>query len=321
MPDYLHHRRGSDESESFFCRFTFGQFFALLVLEVFTLFFVFYLGARYGRGLLGLDQNPAITMEETANTATTAENTQAPAASGTPEKPTVPTTADPEVVKMADQLIAKAESPELKDRIKKMIAQAQGGGAAVSPVDTTATATPPPQTGPKVITIGNGEPPVNAAPSEPVTQATPASPIAVPPVSEARAPTAPTQGNTEANAAEDVPEVFKKREARTEATAAQDAADRKNATDASVIKIKSAENGRYSLQIGSYPKLDEATRSVERWKSKGYPAFLMIADIPDRGRWYRVRIGGFNSRDDAAKYLGDFSSKEGVEALVVLNEQ
>lgn len=311
MPDYLHHRRGED-AESFFCRFTFGQFFALLVLEVFTLFFVFYLGARYGRGLLGLDQAPAaVTMEEAAAAVAAQE--------GTAEGGKVPTTADPEVVKMADQLIAKAETPELKDRIKKMIEQAQGGAATVA---RPAEVVPPSDAGttasPKVITIGNAERP----PADTTATAPESLPAANVPQQRSGTAVPPTE------AGEDIPDVFKKPPSRADAEAAakSDAATTVEAkkpggSDAGVIRVKSGESGRYSVQIGSYPQLDEATRIVERWKGKGYPAYLMIADIPDRGRWYRVRIGGFGTREDAAKYLGEFSSKEGVEALVVVNEQ
>ena len=111
MPSYVPNRRG-DEPESFFCRFTFGQFFALLVLEVFTLFFVFYLGARYGRGLLGLDRSPAVALEATQRT----ERVESE----------VMTTADPEVARMAEELAAQAKTPELKDRIRNMIDNAQG---------------------------------------------------------------------------------------------------------------------------------------------------------------------------------------------------
>ena len=48
---------------------------------------------------------------------------------------------------------------------------------------------------------------------------------------------------------------------------------------------------------------------------------MMIADIPDRGRWYRVRVGGFGSKNAADDYKQDLVIKERVEALVVLNEQ
>lgn len=250
MPEYVRSRR-SDESESFFCRFTFGQFFALLVLEVFTLFFVFYLGARYGRGLLGMDRPPAVAVE-----ASKAESAR------------VVTTADPEVAKMAKDLIAKADTPELKDRIQNMIKEAQGQKSERMP-EVVAVEREPTQERPVEV-------PVDSLPDEP------------------------------------------KRTQTQVSTADQ---EKNNSRDAGVIRVKSAENARYSVQVGSYPDMAEATRVVERWKAKGYPAYLMIADIPDRGRWYRVRIGGFETRADALKYKDNFSSRESVEALVVLNEQ
>lgn len=250
MPEYMRSRRG-DESESFFCRFTFGQFFALLVLEVFTLFFVFYLGARYGRGLLGLDKAPAVAVQSEIN-----------------ESGRVITTADPAVREMARELISKAESPELKNRIRKMIDQAQDK----------------PDRMPEVIAVER-EP----SPEKPVEMPVDSMPDMQPvPTAEVQAP-------------------------RTET------AD--SSRDAGVIRIKSAENAKYSVQVGSYPNMAEATTSVEKWKKKGYPAYLMIADIPDRGRWYRVRIGGFETRGEAGRYMDEFATKENVEALVVLNEQ
>jgi cell division septation protein DedD len=92
-------------------------------------------------------------------------------------------------------------------------------------------------------------------------------------------------------------------------------------SSASVIRVKSAEGSRYSVQIGSYPTMQEATATVEKWKTKGYPAYMMIADIPDRGRWYRVRMGGFQARSDATHYMKELKNRENLEAIVVLNEQ
>lgn len=248
MPEYMRSRRG-EESESFFCRFTFGQFFALLVLEVFTLFFVFYLGARYGRGLLGLDKPPAVALE-----------------SGKPAASQVITTADPEVRQMARELVSKADTPELKDRITKMISEAQRER---------------PQRAPEVVSRER----------EPTQE----RPVQVP--------------------LDSVPDEPAAREAEQRASASEPS------RDAGVIRVKSAENAKYSVQIGSYPNMAEATKVVEKWKGKGYPAYLMIADIPDRGRWYRVRIGGFESRGEATRYMDEFTARENVEALVVLNEQ
>src|SRR3989338_1118586 len=119
----MRHRRSDEENESFFCRFTFGQFFALLVLEVFTLFFVFYLGARYGREFLGLDRNAEVAQEEVA--------------------PKVPTTDDPEVAAMARDLIRQAKTPELKDRIAKMLDNEQKTPPASEKAQPAPTPPPP----------------------------------------------------------------------------------------------------------------------------------------------------------------------------------
>jgi cell division septation protein DedD len=266
LPEYMTSRR-QDDAESFFCRFTFGQFFAILVLEVFTLFFVFYLGARYGRGLLGLDKAPAIALEEAAQSAEAAG--QAGQGGGR-----VITTSDPEAAKVAGELMAKADTPELKERIRRMIAEAQGEGARSMP---------------EVISVDRGGPAEQA-----------------PPAPAARTP----QTGEQPVAAAETPE-----DEEPPLPAASPKAD------AGVVRVKSGADAKYAVQVGSYPDMAEATRAVERWKSKGYPAYLMIADIPDRGKWYRVRIGGFASREDASRYQSDFSSRENVEALVVLNEQ
>jgi len=249
MPDYSRTRRQVDENESFFCRFTFGQFFALLVLEVFTLFFVFYLGARYGREFLGLDREPPVTVVG-----------QSPAQY--PAK--VTTTSDPEAQRIANELVSKAQTPELKERIKQMMARE-----------------------------GQQEP----------SAAMPEQPIAPPPTAQPEMPAAPARS-------EGGPMPFRS----PHATGTE--------SEGSVIRVKSAENARYSIQIGSFQSMQEANGKVSSWKQKGYPSYVMIADIPNRGRWYRVRIGGFATRKDASLYLARLRTKEQVDdALIVLNEQ
>ena len=39
--------------------------------------------------------------------------------------------------------------------------------------------------------------------------------------------------------------------------------------------------------------------------------------MPGKGTWYRVRIGGFDTRDEAAKYLEKIQQKEKATAIVV----
>ncbi|MBI2346322.1 MAG: SPOR domain-containing protein [Deltaproteobacteria bacterium] len=87
------------------------------------------------------------------------------------------------------------------------------------------------------------------------------------------------------------------------------------------VRIKSSGGMAYAVQVGAYQEQREAAYFVEEWKAKGYPAYLMTADLGDRGRWYRVRLGGFATREDAEHYLVELKSKETVNGIVVVNEQ
>ncbi len=253
MTEYMRSRRRDEGGDGFFCRFTFGQFFALLVLEVFTLFFVFYLGARYGQEFLGLDRSREMAVAE--------ELIEEAGGEGK-----VLNTSDPEAREIAKRLIAEAKTPELKDRIRKMIDNAQKKDEVHRP--------------------------------EVVEKKTV--------VEEEIKETRPVERRVERSDAD-------KKSLSSDELA--------STTDSSVIRVKSSDNARYSVQVGSYPNMKEATRVIEKWKGKGYPAYMMIADIPDRGRWYRVRLGGFETRNDASRYMKELKSRESVEALVVLNEQ
>jgi len=241
MSEYARTRRDTEGEESYFCRFTFGQFFALLVLEVFTLFFIFYLGARYGREFLGLDRS---TPNVVVGATTTSQGGK------------VVTTEDPEAQALANDLMAKAQTPELKERIAEMLKKDGMATPPATAIPTTATTVPPPTPESPSITVStrvNEQVPSQLASTEEPTAAALAQ---IPPTQEPakeqsmpmRAPNETDQSNT------------------------------------SMIRIKSADNARYSIQIGSYPNLAEANGIVSQWKGKGYPAYMMIADIPDRGR-------------------------------------
>ncbi len=278
MTDYLKSRKPGEDGDGFFCRFTFGQFFALLVLEVFTIFFVFYLGARYGPQFLGFQKKGATVIGE------------APREEGSPKE--AMTTDSPEVAAMAQDLVDKAKTPELKERLAQMLSR-PADGKVQPPADVERAEL-------------NSEAPAYPAPP---SAAQPAAPVAgqqnagipgseemtEPPVENTKA--AP-QGQMQMRQAQPAEEVEK-----------------------GAVRIKSAENAKYSLQVGSYQQMADANSAVEKLKGKGYRAFLMIADIPDRGRWYRVRVGGFASREEAKKYQQQFESQETMQAIVVMNEQ
>lgn len=290
MSEYMR-SRNRDEGDGFFCRFTFGQFFALLVIEVFTLFFVFYLGAKYGQEFLGIEK-------QVSDVAATEDSQTQPAS------PEVLTTSDPAGAKATEEMLDKAKTPELKERIRQMLANANQTESRPNVIDRNlaqenpAAETVAPQASAEgaVAIVGGQE--TNL----------PANETAMP-VTQAAAQNVPANDPTKMTGEE------KGTPAKLQASDAQDA------SAGSVIRVKSADNARYSVQVGSYPTMQEATKKVEEWKSKGYPAYMMVADIPERGRWFRVRMGGFENRNDAERYLRDVKSRDPVDALVVLNEQ
>lgn len=214
------------KESSYFCRFTFGQFFTLLVLEIFTLFFIFYLGARYGRELLGISSTEmAKEMRDGLPEVSTTEGVH------------VATTSDPEIKALAKDLLESSPTPDLKQRVADMLRRSQERKGLKPKKETRAVFKPKPKPSPK---------------PEPVIQ------------------TAPI-------------------------------------------------HGRYTIQVGSFNNSDEAHMMVNHWKGKGYPAYLLSADIPGKGRWYRVRLGGFETREEADVYMDKFKDREGVDAFVADN--
>lgn len=249
MPyDYKNMPDEKEDQVPYFCRFTFGQFFALLVLEVITLAFVFYLGAKYGNEYL------RIAKEE--------EEGPMPMVVGTPLGGPV----DETIQQMARDVVAPDESRELKEKVQELMGR-EGASAATQAQASAQTPGQPPATAP--------------------TQAAPPDlrPVG-PEVPQVAAPTAPQVAATEP------------------------------------IKVKGPSSAVFSIQVGSYPNINEASAKIEEWKTKGYPAFMMIADIPDRGRWYRVRFGGFSTKEDAERYLEALRTNENdaEDAIIVPNE-
>jgi DedD protein len=72
----------------------------------------------------------------------------------------------------------------------------------------------------------------------------------------------------------------------------------------------------YTLQIKSTQSQEEADHFVRKLKGQGYHAFVVTADLPGKGRWYRVRLGKFDSKDAAEHYLKDFKRETKLGAFV-----
>lgn len=257
MTDYKDFDGTEEEVEEearlhYFCKLTFGQFFTLMVLEIITLSFVFYLGARYGNEYLKLDvlsearKEPVQIVREGAPQPVSKEET--------------------ELRNIARDAL-KGDETDLKQRVQEILARDTSGAPPV------------------------GEPSYTEG-------------------SPAYGDIDRAQGDAPADTPEGKQVVLNQ------------APKPEEISDGEVVKVKSTLDSKFAVQVGSYPDVKEASYRVEEWKAKGYPAYMTIADLGDKGQWFRVRIGAFASKGDASNYLDDIVNKEGIDdAFVVKNEQ
>jgi cell division protein FtsN len=72
--------------------------------------------------------------------------------------------------------------------------------------------------------------------------------------------------------------------------------------------------GKYTIQLGSYQNLEDAKNFAEGFIIKEINPIINKVEIPEKGYWYRVSIGAFESRNDAVEYINSmptiFQGKE-----------
>jgi len=74
--------------------------------------------------------------------------------------------------------------------------------------------------------------------------------------------------------------------------------------------------GKFTVQVASFRKAEDADRLVAELKRKQYPAYRIAGIIPDKGIWHRVRVGGFDS-SAAARAMAQKLKKDRITAFVV----
>ncbi len=73
----------------------------------------------------------------------------------------------------------------------------------------------------------------------------------------------------------------------------------------------------FVLQIASYRERSRAEREAARWRKKGITAQVVRVAIKNKGIWYRVYLGRYNSVQDATAGAKRLARKEGIRSYVV----
>ncbi len=75
--------------------------------------------------------------------------------------------------------------------------------------------------------------------------------------------------------------------------------------------------GNLTIQVASFNDQGQANERVSWFRSKGVEARSIKVDIPGKGTWHRVQIGGFKSREEASNYASQLKSKGILQDFII----
>lgn len=73
----------------------------------------------------------------------------------------------------------------------------------------------------------------------------------------------------------------------------------------------------FSLLVSSMKEAENAQHLLDQLRGKGYAPRIETVNLGGSGRWNRVLVGFFASREEAMRFAAEFNRKERMEALVV----
>jgi cell division protein FtsN len=82
-------------------------------------------------------------------------------------------------------------------------------------------------------------------------------------------------------------------------------------------KTAAVQAGDFVLQMGAYREEATAQTVIQRLSGKGYQAQVVVRDLPAKdGKWYRVRIGPFKTREETEK-MAKRLEQDGFQSIIV----
>lgn len=90
-----------------------------------------------------------------------------------------------------------------------------------------------------------------------------------------------------------------------------------------VVQADSQEpaEGSFAIQCKAFRTVQDANLFVGYLKGEmrhsQYRPFVMPVELPGKGKWFRVRVGKFDTRLEAEKYKTLFEKRLGLETFLV----
>lgn len=79
-----------------------------------------------------------------------------------------------------------------------------------------------------------------------------------------------------------------------------------------------ASAGRFVIQVASLQDRKKAEDLRARLEGMGHNPYIDSAELSDRGRWYRVKLRGFETREDAQKVVDGLQGKvKGIQCMII----
>ena len=81
-------------------------------------------------------------------------------------------------------------------------------------------------------------------------------------------------------------------------------------------KKSSTAKARFTLQVAAFNNVEEAKQMVNLLQNKGYAAYQITGSAAAKGTWYRVRVGHFQSLQEARQFALSFEKKEKIKTVI-----
>ena len=78
-----------------------------------------------------------------------------------------------------------------------------------------------------------------------------------------------------------------------------------------------AGKGRFEIQVAAYQDNRKAEQTMGKLSPLGFASRVVMKDLPGKGRWFRVIVGGFENREKAKAAADQIAGKiRGVKCVI-----